>query len=183
MDVSPGPASVRFSISCIYSKDSLTTLSSFAADYDSYKAIDLPVCGVMDLAESKLLYSSPSKMSSFGILACLSVRFALDFDLSAARARSQEDNQVEAHLRLCLRASRSFGRILTTAVSEPYLAKAAAQLIPSTYHTGTPAQDLVMWLDYIDCGQRGKLVASLLVMQARDVGRWSKILPGICPGI
>jgi len=154
-------------------KDSLTTLSSFAGDYDSFEALDLPVSEVMTFAKSKLLYTSSSEMSSAGILACLSVRFALEFDLSAAHARSHEDNQVEAHLRLCLRASRGFGRLLTTAVSEPYLAKAAAQLIPSAYHTGTPAEVLATheWLGCIDCGQRGELIASLLVMQARDMAR------------
>jgi hypothetical protein len=178
MDVSPGPASVRFSISCIQLKDSLTILSSFAADYDSTQAINdsfeeikFPVSRVLTFAKQKLLYSSFTKMSSAGILACLSVRFALDFDLSA-RSRSQEDNQVEEHLRLCLRAISGFGYILTTAVSEPFLAKAAAQLIPSYYHTATPAEDLVTHgLDCIDYGQQGSLTASLLIMQARDMAR------------
>jgi hypothetical protein len=91
MDVSPGPTSVRFPILCIQLKDSLTTLRSFAADYDSSKAIGVPVSNVMDFARSKLVCGSftGNNMTSEAILACLSVRFALDFDLSAARARSQ----------------------------------------------------------------------------------------------
>src|SRR5216683_1010748 len=167
MDVSPGPTSVRFPILCIQLKDSLTTLRSFAADYDSSKAIGVPVSNVMDFARSKLVCGcfTGNNMTSEAILACLSVRFALEFDPFAALAGSQEATQIEGHLRLCLRAGRSFGWLLTTAVSEPFLAKAAAQLIPSAYHTGTPVEFLAHgWLDCIDCGQRGELVASLLIM-------------------
>jgi hypothetical protein len=67
---------------------------------------------------------------------------------------------------------------MTKSVSEPYLAKAAALLIPSAYHhTGTPVEALVThgWLDYIYYGVQGglaeSLLASLLVMQARDMAR------------
>jgi len=119
MDVSPGPTSVRFPISCSQLKDSLTTLRSFAADYDSSKAIGVPVSNVMDFARSKLVCGSftGNNMTSEAILACLSVRFALEFDLLAL-AGGQEATQIEGHLRLCLRAGRSFAWLLTTAVSE-----------------------------------------------------------------
>jgi len=167
MDVSPRPTSVRFPILCIQLKDSLTTLSSFAADYDSSEAIGVPVSKVMDFVRSKLVCGRTDN-NIHVILACLSVRFALDFGLSDAHARDQY-NQVEEHLRLCLGASRGFSRIVTRALSEPYLAKAAAGLVKK------PAKDFVdnwhMPVGFFDYGQRGELVASLLVMQARDMAR------------
>jgi len=121
----------------------------------------------------KLLhYDGPiteSKLKSGGILACLSVRFALEFDLSCPTTRSVQATQVERHLRICLGASPGLDCLLTVAGSEPFLAKAAEEILDLS---GKSAADLLLHhkeLNCIDRGQRGELVALLLVMQARDM--------------
>jgi hypothetical protein len=132
------------------------------------------------LAQVKLLdrdHIDPYEMSQEAILACLSVRFGLEFDLSVPNTRAVQITQVERHLRLCLAASPGLDCLLTAAGSEPYLAKAAAELIHLSQKTS--AQHLVSHgeLNCIDRGQRGELVASLLIMQARDDAYWTNDPP------
>ena len=130
MDGSSGPPNARFSISIIPLKDSLTTLSSFAADYDSSKTISFAP-DVSCFAQQKLLCAAPSayNMPSEGILACLSVLFALEFDTSTPDAYYMETALVARHLRLCLRASGGFESLRTAAGSGPFVTKAATELI------------------------------------------------------
>ncbi|KAI0289435.1 hypothetical protein BC826DRAFT_1031818 [Russula brevipes] len=111
------------------------------------------------------------------VLACLSVRFGLEFDLSDPNTRAVQITQVERHLRLCLAASPGLDCLLTAAGSEPFLAKAAADLIHRSPKTS--AQHLASHgeLNCIDRGQRGELVASLLIMQARDDAYWNNEPP------
>ena len=103
-----------------------------------------------------------------GILACLSVRFALEFDISIPDSHSIAINQVKRHLRLCLAATPGFDHLLTVAGSEPFLAKAAAGLICQSWDTAVKLLATHPCLNSVDCGRRGELPASLLVMQARD---------------
>ena len=111
-----------------------------------------------------------------GSLACLSVRFALEFNADSI-SRDVTRKQVEGHMRLCLAATTGFGRLITLAGSEPFLAEAAWQLMRD--RSETPVRRLAKHSDLhcIDRGRRGELVAALLVMQARDVAaatQWSE---------
>ena len=157
-------------------KDLLTTLSSFAADYDSW-GNDYRANNVLDFAEEKLLcgpasgYNMSPTPSPGGILACLSVRFALEFDISIPDSHSIAINQVKRHLRLCLAATPGFDYLLTVAGSEPFLAKAAARIIRQSRDTPVKLLATHPCLNSVDCGRRGELPASLLVMQARDTAR------------
>ena len=112
-----------------------------------------------------------------GILACLSVRFALELDISILDSHSVAINQVERHLRLCLAATPGFDYLLTVAGSEPILAKAAAKIIHHRRGLDTSVKLLAThpYLNFIDCGRRGELPASLLVMQARDTAHRNNI--------
>ena len=152
-------------ISFIQLPDSLTASSSFAADYDSRaRANDL-----MTFAKRKLLCSAEN-MTPEGILACLSVRFALELDLSVPGSRSIADTQIAQHLRLCSGATPGFDHLFTFAGSEPFLAEAAAELI-CQHSSGTAVKLLATHphLNFIDCGQRGELAASLLIMEAKGL--------------
>ena len=102
-----------------------------------------------------------------GSLACLSVRFALEFNADSV-SRNVTCKQVERHMRLCLAATTGFGRLITLAGSEPLLAEAAWQLMRDS--SAKPVQHLARHSDLhcIDRGRRGELVAAILVMQARD---------------
>ena len=62
------------------------------------------------------------------ILACLSVRFALEFNADSI-SREVECAQVERHMRLCISVTTGFERLVTLAGSEPLLAEAASQLL------------------------------------------------------
>jgi hypothetical protein len=153
----------------------LTTLNSFAADYDSWTAIGDSHNAehyVLGFAESKLLCDRvwhASDLDTSARLACLSVRFALEFEFSDSNGRAMEATLVERHLRLCLEASPGYLDISTAAGSEPFLAKAAARFIFRLMET--PVRLLKGYTEWIDCSRRGELVASLLVMQARDIGQ------------
>ena len=101
------------------------------------------------------------------ILACLSVRFALEFNADSI-SREVECTQVERHMRLCIAVTTGFERLVTLAGSEPLLAEAASQLLHDS--KANPVRYLAYHSDLncIDRGRRGELVAELIVMQARD---------------
>ena len=111
--------------------------------------------------------STLAKEDSLGSLACLSVRFALEFNADSI-SREVTRKQVERHMRLCLAATTGFERLITLAGSEPLLAEAAWQLMRDS--SETPVRHLAKHSDLhcIDRGRRGELVATLLIMQARD---------------
>ena len=123
----------------------------------------------MLFAKEKLL-NGPYALATddrLGSLACLSVRFALEFNADSI-SRNVTRKQVERHMRLCLAATTGFERLITLAGSEPLLAEAAWQLMRDS--SETPVRHLAKHSDLhcIDRGRRGELVATLLVMQARD---------------
>jgi hypothetical protein len=123
---------------------------------------------LMHLAKTKLL-GGPIKLDDvkgLGSLACLSVRFALDFDLADKSGRDVALTLVERHMRLCVAASTQFEKVITIAGSEPYLAEAARELMSDVGAVRLLAENSS--LDHIDLGRRGELVAALLVMRARD---------------
>jgi hypothetical protein len=102
-----------------------------------------------------------------GSLACLSVRFSLEFNADSV-SRDVTCKQVERHMRLCLAATTGFTRLITLSGSEPLLAEAAWQLMRDS--SAKPVRHLASHSDLhcVDRGRRGELVAALLVMQARD---------------
>ena len=145
-------------ISFVQLSDSLTASNSYAADYDSGASAN----DLLSFAKHKLLCGSicQESMTPDGILACLSVRFALDIDLSVPGSRSIAGNQVERHLRLCSGASPGFDYLFTFAGSEPFLAEAAASLI--RHQSSDTAVKLLAthpYLSFVDCGRRGELAA------------------------
>jgi hypothetical protein len=154
-------------------------LNSFAADYDSWGAIGYPrgVENVLKFAEQKLHCYGGDVRRAYDLepsaeLACLSVRFAPKFDFLGSDGYKMETTLVERHLRLCLGASPGYypGLLSTTAGSEPFLAKAAAILINRLMDINTVKllKACTRWVNY---ERRGELVASLLVMEARDIGQ------------
>ena len=104
-------------------------------------------------------------------LACLSVRFPLEFDFSDPNARSLVRKQIEHHMRLCTIATSSLDSevLFSTVGSEPLLAEAATKAM-ATVNTN-PIQQLsnLIGKNFINHGERGELVAAMLVMQARDI--------------
>ena len=126
----------------------------------------------LDFARMKLLCGPPVLANNDrpGSLACLSVRFALEFNMDGT-ARDVICAQIERHMRPCLAATAGLEKLVTVAGSEPLLAEAAYQLMKESnknavdYLAGHPD------LSCIDRGVRGELVATLLIMQAYDAAR------------
>ncbi|KAH9977426.1 hypothetical protein BJV74DRAFT_156499 [Russula compacta] len=143
----------------------------FAAIYDAHEFRDnYP----MELAKTKLLntnntaYLDPK--NGPGSLACLSVRFALEFNMDGT-AGDVARAQVERHMRLCLMATTERETFVTLAGSEPLLAEAAYELMKGTQ--SNPVHHLANHSDLncVDRGRRGELVAALLIMGACDAAR------------
>ncbi|KAM6489485.1 hypothetical protein JOM56_015042 [Amanita muscaria] len=142
----------------------------FGAYYDSIGLGD--GTKLLSFVKQKLL-NGPSTLdvdNAPGILACLSVRFALEFNADWISSRVAR-TQVERHMRLCVAATPGLERLITLAGSEPLLAEAAYELMhPSIGNQANPVKYLAAHSDLncVDRGQRGELVAALVIMQARD---------------
>jgi hypothetical protein len=125
----------------------------------------------MDFAKAKLL-DGPLTLDKnrSGSLACLSVRFALDFNMDGT-AGDVARTQVERHMRLCLAATAGRDTLVTVAGSEPLLAEAAYELMEGTQ--SNPVRHLANHSDLncVNRGTRGELVAALLIMRACDAAR------------
>ena len=135
---------------------------------------------IMDFAQKKLLCGESILRGDNvpGILACLAVRFALEFNTDGA-SRAIACQQVKCHMRLCLAANHGLKKLVTTSPSEPLLAEAARDLFQ---HTGMDPIDHLahhLNLNCIDLGRRGELVAAFILMQARDKAakekRWMSV--------
>jgi len=127
----------------------------------------------MDLAKAKLLDTSSGTLAGLnrpGSLACLSVRFALEFNMDGT-AGDVARTQVERHMRLCLAATAGRDTLVTTAGSEPLLAEAAYELMEETQSNPVHHLEKHSDLNCVDRGRRGELVAALLIMRACDAAR------------
>ena len=134
---------------------------------------------LMDFAKQKLLdgHSALASDDRPGSLACLSVRFALEFCMDGT-ARSVAYAQVERHMRLCVAATTGFEKVVTVAGSEPLLAEAAYQLMKVTQTSAVHHLAHHSDLNCIDRGRRGELVAALIIMHASDVARGAPLVDG-----
>ncbi|KAI0295042.1 hypothetical protein B0F90DRAFT_1820770 [Multifurca ochricompacta] len=158
----------------------------FGTHYDSLVKVKAER-ELMVLTKQKLLDGSitlDEDLNGKGALACLSFRFSLEFNLVHSYDRELARTQVECyvnarwltvshrnierHMRLCLVATTELEDMITVVGSEPYLAEAARMIISGA--GVNPIRCLVenSELDCVDCGQRGELAATLIVMQARD---------------
>ncbi|KAF8339651.1 uncharacterized protein EI90DRAFT_3037372 [Cantharellus anzutake] len=127
---------------------------------------------IMDYAMQKLL-NGPNELrdsNPAGTLACLSVRFALEFNMDGS-ARDVSYVQVEKHMRLCIAATAGFEKLITIPGSEPLLAEAAYLLLKDTRRNAVRHLANHLDLNCIDRGRRGELVATLLIMQTYDAAR------------
>jgi hypothetical protein len=76
---------------------------------------------------------------------------------------------IERHMRLCVAATTGLETLITVAGSEPLLAEAARELLDLTKKRPVRLLADNSDLNCIDRGMRGELVATLLIMRARDV--------------
>ena len=179
-------------VSSLYtlSEGSHRTSCRFASRYAASETDDFARSTMLEFTTQKLLgghndidaVAGDSK-SLDRALACLSVRFPLEFDFSDPYARSLVRDQIEHHMRICTIATRGFEALFTTVGSEPLLAEVATMAMAKG--GANPIRHLSKFMDKncINHGERGELVAALLVMQARDAltrGKESKRWVHVC---
>jgi len=126
----------------------------------------------MNCAKQKLL-NGPTELrddNRAGSLACLSIRFALEFNIDNV-SRDVTFAQVERHMRLCIATTAGLEKLITIPGSEPLLAEAAYELMKATRTNAMRHLAEHSDLNCIDRGRRGELVAALLIMQACDAAR------------
>jgi hypothetical protein len=159
-----------------FSEHLLPASSRFASMYDAENVMFRSSKELVNLAKAKLLNNSKLldgdalEKNRPGSLACLSVRFALEFNMDGT-AGDVARTQVERHMRLCLAATAGRDALVTIAGSEPLLAEAAYELMEGTQ--SNPVRHLANHSDLncVDRGRRGELVAALLIMRACDAAR------------
>jgi hypothetical protein len=127
---------------------------------------------LMEFVKEKLLNGPTvlSKENRSGSLACLSVRFSLEFNMDGT-VRNVAREQVEHHMLLCLAATAQPEKLVTLAGSEPLLAEAAYELMKESRKNAVDYLANHSDLKCIDRGRRGELVAALLIMHACDMAR------------
>ena len=126
----------------------------------------------IDSAKSKLLCGPYALANNDrpGSLACLSVRFALEFTMDGT-ARDVVCEQIERYMRPCIAATTGLEKLVTGAGSEPLPAEAAYQLVKESGKNAVHYLAGHSDLSCINRGRRGELVSTLLIMHAYDEAR------------
>lgn len=101
-------------------------------------------------------------------IAILFIRLPLDFNTTSLTGRQEALNQVHKHMRLCINVHEGFDACDTVQPAEPLLALAAAQIARSTKLNYAVALDENLQGPSLDKGDRGELVAMLILLLARD---------------
>ncbi|KAF8893733.1 hypothetical protein CPB84DRAFT_1732264 [Gymnopilus junonius] len=103
-------------------------------------------------------------------LACLAIRLGLEFKSTSWVDRKAERAQVERHMRLCLAATPGFHNMVTISPSEPLLAEAAFLTMNDHLSIDDAPTQLLYHINwsYLDPGNKGEVVAALLLLLARD---------------
>lgn len=140
----------------------------FASRYD---AGDLSVKeDIIKFAAGKLLNADPSiqEFSTHQQLACLSQRLPIEFNSTTWITQQDEKKQVEGHLRVCLKIDQNFESMVTVTPSEPLLSEGAYFIMQRPSFNAPEAMKSVLDGFSIHKGDRGELLALLLLILARD---------------
>ena len=124
----------------------------------------------MQFATAKLLNAdcSTETLSNDQALACLSQRLPIEFNSTNYLSQEKEREQVEGHMRVCLKIDAAFETMTTTSSSEPILSEAAYFVMQRGSLNAPKALKSVMEGFAISKGDRGEFLVLLLVILARD---------------
>ena len=130
---------------------------------------------IIDFAKAKILCNTTMEgLKRLGRpveLACLVLRLGVEFQGKGWEQQREERLQVDHHMRLCLAADPDLSTVVTIAPSEPILAEAAFLLSTDRGLTKISPPDALLIhirFSYLSAGDHGELIASLLVLLARD---------------
>ncbi|KAG9089296.1 hypothetical protein FS749_001444 [Ceratobasidium sp. UAMH 11750] len=136
-----------------------------------YESGDSEVKGtIVSFARAKLAGTQDGTLNDNGQLAVLGARIGLSFDRSRMEARLKEDRLIEGHMRVAFSVPEHREYIYADALSEPILAEAGAQLMHMNEMWDEFPRVLFDWCNrgLIDKGERGELLARLLLTKAHD---------------
>ncbi|KIY53565.1 hypothetical protein FISHEDRAFT_33100, partial [Fistulina hepatica ATCC 64428] len=124
--------------------------------------------GFMSFVKQKLTAraADDGELPPVAKFAVLAQRLPLEF-MSKVYSEAERE-QVENHLRVCVSIDKSFVSMVTTNSSEPIVSEAACGLMRSADFKAPAALLRVMGGFSIDKGNRGELIALLLLILARD---------------
>jgi hypothetical protein len=125
---------------------------------------------IFQFAVAKLLNAdyTTKNLSVTQALACLSQRLPIEFNSTNYLSQEREREQVEGHMRVCLKIDAAFETMTTTSSSEPILSEAAYFVMQSGSLNAPKALKSVMEGFSISKGDRGEFLALLLLILARD---------------
>ena len=98
------------------------------------------------------------------------MRLGLDFRPASWLDRAAERKQVESHMRICLDATEGFRSMVTLSPSEPLLAEASWKVMKEKLGPKEAPAALLSHItnSYLSPGDRGEVIAALLLLLARD---------------
>ncbi|KAJ2932244.1 hypothetical protein H1R20_g4869, partial [Candolleomyces eurysporus] len=102
------------------------------------------------------------------MLACLSQRLPIEFNSTSYIAQSQQQQQVEGHMRMCLKVDAGFESMVTTSPSEPLLSEAAYYTMCHFRMDCPTTLRGILGGFSVHKGDRGEMVVLLSQMMARD---------------
>ncbi|THH08631.1 hypothetical protein EW146_g8931 [Bondarzewia mesenterica] len=126
---------------------------------------------IVNFAAQKLLNVAPDKVTALAEeqkMACLSHRLPIEMMSSTYTGMEQQKKQVEAHLRVALKIEDGFRTIQTVCPSEPILAEGAWTVMHRSDFDAPSAMQSILSGFSVNQGDRGELVALLLLILARD---------------
>ncbi|TFY64621.1 hypothetical protein EVJ58_g2500 [Rhodofomes roseus] len=102
------------------------------------------------------------------LFACLSQRLQLEFNCTTYTAQQYARQQVEGHMRICIKMDESYESMFSISGSEPLLAEAAYSAMSDPSFNAPEALKLVLNKFSVHKGDRGELLTLLLLTLARD---------------
>ena len=127
---------------------------------------------IISFAAEKLVGTDVTKTENFKdsqMLACLSVRLALDFmPLRSGSSSKVELKQIEQHMRVCLCIDPNTGSVKSISSSEPLLAEAATAVMNLPSFNPITALSSEFRRPQIERSPRGEIVVALMQLLIRD---------------
>jgi hypothetical protein len=126
---------------------------------------------IIQFGAMKLLGGVPfthQSLNNHQTLACLAQRLPIEFHSTTYFEQSQEMEQIEGHLHVCLKINAGFESMQTVSPSKPLFSEAAYWIMHDEAFDAVRASKMVLGGFAIHKGDRGELLVMLLLTLARD---------------
>jgi hypothetical protein len=124
----------------------------------------------MKLLGGRQYLKEANDLSNAQKLACLSQRLPIEFSSCTYSEQAEEMEQVEGHMRICLKVDSGFESMQTVSPSEPLLSEASYLIMANPSFDAPNALAKLLTGYAINKGDRGELLVMLVATLARDSG-------------